>query len=307
LADRRFWPALVLRGPFAETDLLSATLDDHAPAAIEDLVPPPLPPGGLWDPTLPPPPEAPPAPIHWRVFFASTAQRDAAADAIRRALPVIDVEAEDVADEDWAAKSQQGLRAVAAGRFVVAPPWDVPVHPHPADYVIVIEPSRGFGTGHHPSTRLCLRALSELDVRGQVVLDLGTGSGVLAMAASLLGASRVIAVDVDPDAIDSARQSLTMNADVRGVDWVVGDFREPGWVAAHGGPWPVVLANLTGGMLATSAERIRELLAPGGSLIASGFDMQEAEGVRRALRLQERLCFVEDGWAGLVLRRLTSP
>jgi ribosomal protein L11 methyltransferase len=301
LADPRVWPALIVRGPHAAADLLAAALDDCSPAAIEDLVALPLPPGGLWDPTCPPPPEPPPGPVHWRVFFATAELRDQAARTISHQLPDVVLTEEDVADEDWAARSQRSLTAVEAGAFIVAPPWDLPPLAQPGHTIIVIEPSRGFGTGHHASTRLCLRALSTIDVAGRRVIDLGTGSGVLAIAASLGGAAHVLAVDVDPDAIESAQHSALLNPRAGDIEWVIGDYRDPGWVEAHGGPWPIVLANLTGGMLMTSAQRLRELLAPGGVLTASGFDESEREGVEQALGLDTRSALAEEGWVGLVL------
>ena len=282
-------------------DALAAVLDDFGPAAVQELTEPPLPPGGLWDPTFPPVPDPPPVPLAWRVFFSSAGARDAATHAVRQAYPELDVSPEEVPDEDWAARSQRELTAVHAGRFIVAPPWDVPDATDAT--VIVISPSRGFGTGHHASTRLCLRAMSDLDFRGRRVLDLGTGSGVLAMAAFLGGATAVVAVDVDPDAIDSARESATLNANVGGIHWLVGDFRERGWDALSGGPFDIVLANLTGGMLSSSAERIRELLAADGLLVCSGFDQDEQPNVETALALSRRAELLEAPWVGLVLVR----
>lgn len=190
--ERRLWPALTLStASIADTaliDRVSAALDDHSPIAIEDLAPQPLPPGGLWDPTDPPPPEPPPSPLHWRVFFPSPDERDAA----RASLSDLDIDltiaTEDVSDDDWAARSQRALTAVEAGAFIVAPPWDI--RTRSGKTTIIIEPSRGFGTGHHASTRLCLRALSGLQPERLDVLDLGTGSGVLALAAALTGLGR---------------------------------------------------------------------------------------------------------------------
>ena len=303
MADRKLWPALVLQseGVLSADDegALAALLDDFAPTAIQDMTTLPLPPGGLWDPTFPPPPDPPPSPLQWRVFFSTTTDRDAAAGAVMRAFPALSVEQDDIADEDWAARSQRELTAVRAGRFIVAPPWDIPQATDAT--VVVIEPSRGFGTGHHASTRLCLRALSEIDVSRRRVLDLGTGSGVLAMAAYVGGARQVIAVDIDPDAIDSARESARLNARIGEIGWLVGDFRDRGWDALTGGPFDVVLANLTGGMLMTSAPRIRELIARDGVLICSGFDEDEQAAVEQALGLQRRAAFSEERWVGLVL------
>lgn len=305
LADAKLWAALVLRADRVLTpddeDQLQAVLDDYHPTAIQDEAELPLPPGGLWDPTFPPPPEPPPAPLRWRVFFTSSDDRDAALRAVAERYPQLHAEQDDVSDEDWAARSQRALTAVHAGRFVVAPPWDIPGGTDAT--IIIIEPSRGFGTGHHASTRLCLRALSDVDVRGRRVLDLGTGSGVLAMAASLAGARDVLAVDVDQDAIDAARESAALNRHLRTIHWLVADFRTEGWDALAQGPWDVVLANLTGGMLTTSGARIRDLVAPQGVLVCSGFDQQEQPGVEAALGLSRAAEFVEDGWVGLRLSK----
>jgi ribosomal protein L11 methyltransferase len=306
LADGRLWPALLLRGlaPGAPAeDDVAALLDDTSPIAIEDLTTLPLPPGGLWDPTCPPPPEPPPAPLHWRVFFNTPFDRARASAAIEDTFPDLAVSAEDVPDQDWAARSQRELTAVRAGSFLVAPPWALPDNVADGDTLIVIEPSRGFGTGHHQSTRLCLRALSDVDVRGRTVLDLGTGSGVLAMAAAMRGAPRVLAVDVDQDAVDAARESQAFNPAAAAVEWLVADFRDRGAQPEIDVAWDIVLANLTGGMLRSSAARLRELVAPGGRLITSGFDQDERPAVLEALGLEESAAFVEDSWVGLVLTR----
>lgn len=297
--DVRHWPALVIAAArLGLDDLIVATLDSFSPAAIEDLVPQPLPPGGLWDPTCPPPPEPPPSPVHWRVVFNTPGERDGAASALAAQLPDLRIEPVEIPDENWAARSQRELTAVRAGSFIVAPPWDVPAHPESGSTIIVIEPSRGFGTGHHASTRLCLRALSKIDVRGARVLDLGTGSGVLAMAAAFRGAREVLAVDIDRDAIDAARESAALNRLPIAVEWRVADFR----AGLPGAPYDLVLANLTGGMLIASAAVIMSLVAPEGTLVASGFDDTERDSVRQSFGpMRDRASLEESGWGGLVL------
>lgn len=300
----RSWAALVIEAhEIGLDDLVSAALDDYSPAAIEDLTPQPLPPDAIWDPTFPQPPDPPPSPLHWRVFFGSTELRDRAAGELAGLFPGLSIEHVDVADENWAARSQASLTAVRAGDFIVAPPWDIPQHPEPQTTTIVVEPSRGFGTGHHASTRLCLRAMSGIELRGTRVLDLGTGSGVLAMAAALRGAREVVAIDIDPDAIEAARASAALNALPVNIDFQAGDFRGPGAALTPGG-YDVVLANLTGGMLAKAASRVFALAAPGGLLVASGIGEHEQQSVRDAFAaMPEVATFAEDGWVALVLQK----
>jgi len=295
---RKIWPALVLRSHQIDDseDLLSAILTDFNPVAIQDLAQRPLPPGGLWDPTYPPIPDPPPTPLHWNVCFNDASERERAAAAIHEAIPHLTIEPVDLPDEDWAARSQQSLTAVHAGAFIVAPPWDVPADPGTAT-VIVIEPSMGFGTGHHATTRMCLRLLSEIDVTDQTVLDLGTGSGVLSMAAALMGARRVTGIDVDQDAINSAESSARLNTLPDTIEFQVCDFR-------HSPPSPadIVLANLTGGMLTSSAASIAALVRPHGQLVLSGFDHTEADAVLAAFAsFTERQRLSEDNWVALNL------
>jgi ribosomal protein L11 methyltransferase len=226
----------------------------------------------------------------WRVFFHDADERDRAASGLRDAFASITLEAVDVADEDWAARSQASLRAVQIGRIIVAPPWDAPI-------TIVVQPSMGFGTGHHATTRLCLAAIQHIDMQGKTVIDVGTGSGVLAIAASLLGAANVIAIDDDADAVSAARENLGLNPRAR-VTLRVGDLREAAPANAD-----LVLANLTGALLVAAAGQLRQLTDVGGRLILSGFTMREERDVLQAfapLAVEHRA--QEEEWLCVTLR-----
>jgi ribosomal protein L11 methyltransferase len=279
-------------------ELVSGVLTDFSPVAIHDLAERPLPPGGLWDPTFPPIPEPPPTPLHWNVCFNDVDERNRALDALRAALPDLSIEPVDLPDEDWAARSQRSLTKVTAGRFIIAPPWDLPADDVDAT-VIVIEPSMGFGTGHHATTRMCLRLLSNLDVSDLTVIDLGTGSGVLSMAAALGGARSVLGIDIDQDAINSAETSAALNTLPDTITFKVADFR-----SVPPKPADLVLANLTGGMLTSTASQIGALVKTGGHLVLSGFDQSEVDGVRaRFASFAERARLTEDNWVALHLQR----
>jgi ribosomal protein L11 methyltransferase len=159
----------------------------------------------------------------------------------------------------------------------------------------------GFGTGHHATTRLCLDAIQHANVRQRTVLDVGTGSGVLAIAASLLGASRVVAVDDDVDAVRSARDNVSLNAGAA-VELSVGDVRSCALSNCD-----IVLANLTGGLLIAMAARLQAVVDPGGQIILGGYMEHEEQDVLRAFAA----CTVErraseDGWVCATLRRQRS-
>jgi len=216
----------------------------------------------------------------WRVFFRTEVDR-AAAMALLHAMPApaaIDVRPIEVDDDDWARRSQASLKAVRAGRVAVAPPWDVVAPAAGTDVLtVVIEPAMGFGSGHHATTRLCLEALQRCDLAGRRVLDIGTGSGVLALAAVRLGASSVLAVDVDPDALDNARGNAVLNGSPPNVEFRQADFRhDPALVG------DVVVANLTGGMLEAASAALIRSVARGGQLIISGITVEERDQVYRA-------------------------
>ena len=226
----------------------------------------------------------------WRVFFKGTAERDTAAGDLTRQFSDLSMQPLDVPDEDWVAKSQAELRAVRVGNIIVAPPWDIPHTgklkldraaetggtPLTRHVVIVIRPSMGFGTAHHATTRLCLASLQHVDARGQSALDVGTGSGVLAIVMSRLGAAPVLGIDDDPDALHAAEENLLLNR-AADVTLRASDAR-----AMEPGTFNVVTANLTGAFLVETAAQLRALTAPGGRLILSGFMREEEDAVLAA-------------------------
>ena len=238
------------------------------------------------------------------LHFSPAADRDAAADllAARGWLAHATLTTEDVPDEGWAARSQANLPAVRVGRVIVAPPWDRPaVAPSPDVVVIEVEPSTGFGTGHHQSTRLCLRALQALPLEGRTVLDVGTGSGVLAVVAHRLGARAALGIDNDPDAIESAEDTVRRNR-LDGDAGVRMELRGLDDEALQ--PADVVCANLTGALLRQQGARVQHLIAPGGCAVLSGFTEDEARWVREAFDA----CTVEaeheeEFWIAYVMRR----
>ena len=123
----------------------------------------------------------------------------------------------------------------------------------------------GFGTGHHATTRLMLKALQRLNLHDRDLLDIGCGSGVLTIAGVALGGRSAMGIDTDPDALQSAAENLSLNRVADRVRLQQGDFRELST------PSPIVLANLTGALLEQSASHLAQLVEPGGYLVVSGF------------------------------------
>jgi ribosomal protein L11 methyltransferase len=206
-----------------------------------------------------------------------------------------------VADADWAAAWREHFRPVAVGkRLLIAPPWDTPA---PGDrLVLTIEPGRAFGTGHHGTTAGCLELLESIVTLEQPsrALDLGTGSGILAIAAARLGVAEVLACDSDPDAIAAA----AANAAVNGVaDRVRASMADVATLAAE--PVPLVLANLLAAAHRAFAARYARLTSAGGLLVAGGLLDAEADDVARALAahgFRREAARSLEGWTSLALR-----
>ena len=254
--------------------------------------------------------ETPGAPAQLRAFFPATAGADTLAgrvDGYLAALRALGHTAATtarlapLADDDWTAAWREHFRPVAVGRrLVVLPPWEM--RPPGDRLPLVIEPGRAFGTGHHGTTGGCLTLLETVAEREHPAraIDLGTGSGILAVAAVRLGIARVLACDTDPDAVAAACANAERNGVRDRVDVVLADARA---LAAE--PAPLVLANLLAAAHRALGVSYRRLVAPGGVLIAGGILDVEAEEVARALgppgfAVEAEVHF--DGWTTLALR-----
>ena len=225
------------------------------------------------------------------------------ADALRSGLAahgVREVEPAEIPDVDWVARFREGFRSFAVGGFTLAPAWEpTPVGPCPTRLLRIL-PGRAFGTGTHESTRLCLLALESLAARHPLgrVLDVGGGTGILAIAAAVLGAGPVAAVDIDPDAVESAREHARLNA----VDLhlVRGDGGAP--FAREG--FDLVLANLTAPLLLEKRDEIAGLCAPSAIVVLAGFLREDAGRIAEAYSGLGAVSVSVDGeWAALVIER----
>jgi len=209
-----------------------------------------------------------------------------------------------VHEEDWAEAWKAYFPVLRVGRrLVIRPTWRRHRR-EPADVVLALDPGMAFGTGLHPTTRLCLAALEVLADRGEVegarVLDVGCGSGILAIAALKLGATDAYGVDTDPIAIESTLANARRNRLMRRIQARVGSL------PSEQPPFDLVLANLIAGVLVLLAAALRDELRPGGTLLASGiFIDREAEvaAAFEAAGLSIRERSVEGEWVALTAVR----
>ncbi len=205
-----------------------------------------------------------------------------------------------LSEEDWAQAWKKHYAVVRVSeRLVVVPAWQR-FRPRKGEIALRLDPGMAFGTGLHPTTQLCLRALERYIEPTARVLDLGTGSGILAIAAARLSRGPVLAVDKDPVAVHAARSNLRRNRLAGRVE-----VRE-GTILAGMGPYDLILGNLLAPVLRELADLLAGALAPGGILIASGVLSEQAPEVGAALeaaglRLLDQP--QQGDWVALVLRR----
>ena len=208
-------------------------------------------------------------------------------------------------EEAWASAWQQAFPPREVGdRLIILPPWEASAAAASSRASVVIHPGRAFGTGQHGSTEGCL-VLLEKAVAARVpdgVLDIGTGTGILAVAAVKLGVSRVFAIDVDPDAIRAARDNAALNGCAGRIHMGLGGPEELPGAAA----FDLLLANLLTQAHLALAPHYARLVAAGGAVVLGGMLPGEERQVALALRpmgLALETTLETDGWASALLRR----
>ncbi len=201
-----------------------------------------------------------------------------------------------VEEADWANAWKAFYKPMRLGRhLVVTPPWETPDF-LPGDIPIIVDPGMAFGTGSHPTTQLCLVALEDYLQPGMTVADIGTGSGILAIAAAKLGAASVIATDIDPLAVKIASENITVNG-------VSVSTQEP----LPEGSFALVVANILADVIIGMSETLADMVGPDGLLIASGIIDTRESDVRLAVEgagfspLETRH---QGEWVALIFRRL---
>jgi len=217
--------------------------------------------------------------------------------------------AESFADEDWLAKSREGFGRIEVGRgFLVKPLWDE--EPVPAGRTpIIVNPGLAFGTGGHETTRLCMALLEDLARAGHLgepILDIGSGTGILALVAHLLGGKGITAFDVDPDCGPAMVEFIEMNAgilkDAKPFDSFVGRLDD----ARVQGPYQGLLANILLETIQELLPRMAEIAAPGGWLVASGIlaERQDEALVSLSVNGFKPLRVVQEGaWIAILCER----
>ena len=232
------------------------------------------------------------------VTLVASFESDEAAESAIAELSDFPARLTHVVGDAWRDAYKQFFKVTRLGeRLVIRPSWE-PFEPTPSDVVVTVDPGRAFGTGTHESTRLLMTQLDRIVRGGEQVLDVGCGTGILAICALKLGAKEAYCIDVDPDAVEVTRENAASNE----VTERVRASTEP--VENVAGTYPLVLANIQATVLIPLAEAIAARVAPGGSLLLSGILVgQEAEVQAAYPAFTLEAAPVEGEWIALVLKK----
>jgi len=204
----------------------------------------------------------------------------------------LEVVTRDLVEDNWEIAWRQFFKPRRIGRrFVVRPTWEE-FESGPEDLVIVLDPGQAFGTGDHPTTRLCLELMEGIPMEGKQVVDIGCGSGILSVGACMLGAKNVLAIDIDPIAVEVAKENREMNG-------VLFDARAGEGLNGLKGDWDVAISNIISATLVRIAYDVRDVLVDDGRWVVSGVILDNWPDVRMAAEkagfefIEKR---EEDGW-----------
>lgn len=242
---------------------------------------------------------------HLLALFEADTERQPLLDLLQQLWqqPLPEYQFEDIADQDWERSWMDNFQPMRFGRRLwIVPSW----HEAPDSQAVnlLLDPGLAFGTGTHPTTALCLEWLDGQDVRGLNAIDFGCGSGILAIAALLLGAERVTGTDIDPQALEASRDNAQRNG--------IADERFPLYLpeAMPAEPADLLLANILAGPLVSLAPQLISLVRPGGRIALSGILAEQSEEILAAYRDAFELDPVaeKDGWIRVTgVRRGVAP
>ena len=286
------WIELIVHTNTATSDDVSSLLMAQGAAGTqtEDRadIPDPAKPSGIWEIIDPAMLDAMPEDVLVHAWLEMDSRLPARFSALQEGLArlrdakpdcgSLKLETREVPDEDWAESWKQSWKPLRAGKhFVIKPTWEN-LTPQPEDRVIEMDPGMAFGSGYHETTALCLALLEENVHAGDRVIDVGTGSGILAIGAAMAGAGSVLAIDIDPDAVRVARENVIHN----GVDACV-RVQEGNLLDRVEEVCDLCTVNIIAQVLCAFARPLVSHIRPGGLLICSGIISSRKEDVRDAL------------------------
>lgn len=286
------WIELIVHTTTAGTDRVSEVLMDAGASGtmIEDRsdVPDPAKPHGIWEIIDPKLLESMPEDVLVHAWFEENASLPSLLDGIKGRLAELSssddgmgtllLDMRSVNDQIWTDVWKKYFKPFHAGtHLVVKPTWE-PYDPGPEDKIIEIDPGMAFGSGTHETTGMCLSLLEEVITGGEEVIDVGTGSGILAIGAALLGAGHVLAVDIDPDAVRVAEENVRHNHVETSVSVQQGDLLKR--VSAE---CDICVANIISDVIIAFAAPLMSHIRPGGLFICSGIVSMRSDEVQQAL------------------------
>ena len=286
------WVEFIVHTTTEASDQVSGILMDAGASGtmIEDRadIPDPDKPHGIWEIIDPALLDNMPEDVCVHAWYEETPALPSLLDSIRSRLAEFAaghpapgsllLDTRTVDDRSWTDVWKKYFKPFYAGEhLVVKPTWE-PFDPKPDDLVIEIDPGMAFGSGTHETTGMCLALLEEMISGGEEIIDVGTGSGILAIGAALLGASRVLAIDIDPDAVKVAAENVKKN----GVDSIV-SVQQGDLLQRVSDVCDICVANIISDVIISFAAPLKSHIRPGGLFICSGIVSVRADEVAGAL------------------------
>ncbi|MBA2648374.1 MAG: 50S ribosomal protein L11 methyltransferase [Legionella sp.] len=234
-------------------------------------------------------------------LYATAASAEGVRKHLQQSSPMFQVDLEVLPDKDWERVCIDDFKPKKFGeRLWICPTWSSP--PDPAAVNLVLDPGLAFGTGSHPTTGLCLTWLEQASLEGKSVIDYGCGSGILFLAALKLGAERVFAADIDPQALQASQD----NANINNLPTQRLSILAPEELQC---PVDLIIANILLDPLISLKKRFSDLLKPQGILIVSGVLIEQSARLIQAYERTFKITTQEslDGWSLLVFKKNLSP